>query len=509
MKRKLAAQVIFIFVSFIFSSAFAKRPNISEPSACDANFIESYLAKKNCLIYADKDECSHFALIASTAKKPGGTAALVTEQLYKMRLGPEDVQDHFTAIVKKMNWMHSNALEFQKKKQEIYQKHINKLFNSNPGDINYKNFRNFASKAQVAGVVKQSKADIKKIIESTSDPKVKALYKQLSYTNDTRASEQFVHLETLAALKNIFPKDYLLLSVELEKLRRLDMTEHEESKLNNRLSRAMSFRPTSPSMAIRSTTLGNAGLGLIIAKNIKDKNQIDKCQDELKLSAKEISIFKGEYKFFNNAKVSKTNSIECSDLKFVNPEKSINELLEKFGDIPTGSCNILKNESDKIDELFAKDEINIDNASCDKFEADNVKLTGAGLNQIFEYTENNSTVRTKFDPVKNWPIFSEAEVFKGSQLKPDAYLTEDLKRSFPTPTAVENEDRNFDVQDIRTYSSKCTKDSAKKTSVCGLFKAAMLARVKSTMFQKTCIDGNLKAGTTSNAEPVKDVKTGQ
>ncbi|MEK6628931.1 MAG: hypothetical protein AABY53_09915 [Bdellovibrionota bacterium] len=589
--------LIFIICLLSFSVAFAEdKATATESSTCDADFVESYLAKRNCVINSDQEACTRFGLLASIAKDPpvraaagaGGAAALVAARLYKIKLGAPDVQARFTAFNDRVSLVLDKSYKYQKVYDDIYDRATRKILGDPlPSQKNLNYAQRIAAlrlkpNNPTADIARLALPELAQYVKNNPDPLTKALNQNIlySYSDSLRL---FNSEEYAKALEKYFPKEYKLLKLDLEKYHSLgnrasDLMEvldktadpaerayirkqydglkqsqaaqelilfnkAKSSKLalaevvadlgvkppetnpvvrinNERILKILNSRATviknsaiaktaGKGATVGGAVVGAGSLGVNMAKNSADKDQLDSCQSQLSLSSEEVKLFKGEWKLFSPAKVANGNSDICSDLKFVNPEENIKQLLENFNSIPPGSCNILKNESTEIDAMFGKGELNIDNASCSKFEADNVKLTGTGLNQIFEYTENGSTVRAKFDGVKNWPIFSEAEVFKGSQLKPDGYLTEDLKRSFPTPTAVENEDRHFDVQDIRTYSAKCTKDSAKNTSVCGLFKAAMLARVKSTMFQKTCIDGSLKAGTTSNTEPVKDVKTDQ
>ena len=87
-------------------------------------------------------------------------------------------------------------------------------------------------------------------------------------------------------------------------------------------------------------------------------------------------------------------------------------------------------------------------------------------------------------------------------------MTEDFRKLFPVPNPMENEDRRFDLQDIRTYLTKCSNPAHKKSSACGVFKAAMLARLKSTMFQADCVAERVKAAKRaggSNTKPASAV----
>lgn len=554
---KMMTFSFFVVVLLSYVGAFAAE---ADKVQCDDEFVDEYLTKRDCIVYMSADACTKISLSKRMAGEAtagvirGSTMGLVADRIFNkwVNLDPntKEMKEKYRTAMKETLKLEKDIRSFKKMADKVYSDNTKKLKKGSTAS----SFEIMQGKlAGMAELIDEaSKKDLKAKAERVSDPQLRELYMRLAEKPRTEHYNKIAQREYERIIAKNFPEQYNKLKPIYDQMetknrekfkqlqKQLDEMIRKDPKLklvNNlgqlepvnldnekkfkgawdfikdyvsesKLSRAAGAKPVSGKTVAAGGLLGAIGgaaipVGIDSWYNVKDKKFVEGCRNNLKLSDKEIELFKGEHGFFSGSKLIPDNTKECKNLSFVNPEETIKLVRDNFNEIPEGTCNVIKSESNRLDAIFGTDDMDV-TVTCDTFKAKNTKVIGDDP-QAFWYSDGDFVVKAPSDSKEGWPNFANAKVFEvGCDMdspetcKVDQFKTAALQMKFPEETPEEAITGRNPRRDIEVYSKICTNDNPDKkvsfggiTSTsgsreCQLFRSAMSARLKTAIVRRSC-----------------------
>ncbi len=120
------------------------------------------------------------------------------------------------------------------------------------------------------------------------------------------------------------------------------------------------------------------GTASVVAIDIlaQDQGQIDlrSCQTRFQMSSEEID-FLANGKLFSPAQVIKSNGLagSCESMILTDPQATIQQSLARFGGIPKGLCNLMKKETQQLNDLVGNTKPP-EQVSCQKIQSPDYKV---------------------------------------------------------------------------------------------------------------------------------------
>lgn len=243
--------------------------------------------------------------------------------------------------------------------------------------------------------------------------------------------------------------------------------------------------------------------GPTLIANIWDRNKLGQCQKELGLNESEMKVLSNGSTFSLMEPKASTASIgrikaSCSDLWLQNPADSLVTIKrENGGEIPSGTCQMMKNELVRIMSLYPK-ESDVQVADCNKLKAPNFEVSGDGPNKTFLYTSSPShLLKVPFDGQSAWPDYTLAVVEVNRLV--DRRLTEEFRQRHQRPLASDVSKDNLPRWDLQEMLPCMTTDT-KATEECRIQKAAVAARYYYSEYRQSCMrKRNMPAGSSSTS----------
>jgi len=518
--------------------------------SCDKSFIDHYLTQRSCFLEGNSSQCQKWGFLqtALTGTALGTAAGALAGKVYfeNLKKYKPTLHDKIKALSDDMSIQMKAKMAGDKLRAESFQKAIQGMIDPRilqSSDLRITSLESVQElKAAVQRQINRSQIDKKpalekywqsvatrieswskgietnhnKLIQMEKNPDIRNFALQsrmVAHSNfqvrfQNKLSETFpVSTAKVAGLfktttrppPNLTAEEQIVLELydnrhqmgkSLEILEKGNIST-EEARIAAEKKQKIVRQGTTRAGTVSGAVVGLGGMATALLKNALDKNDLKSCKDSLKLSDRELAFLGGETYLFSaakaNVKLSDRFSTDlCENIQITTPEESLPEIHEKFGGLPEGLCKIVKNEMAAMNSLLPEEPV-VNELTCENFDTPNVKLTGRGLEGKMIYPTGNSTLEIPFDPVLRWPSFNETRVLNPGGQKNTSKTLDFQQRHQRIVSFTEAPDVRFDLQELSSCQSNCKTGETRTGLDCGLCKAALQARVVSSIQTPFCI----------------------
>ena len=536
-----------INATFIISlfGVFAFADVAKSPDACDPDMIATYLAKKSCFYNNDEAQCRQLSMITQIVDGAAATGMGGYISKIESKTMTPSVKERYINVVNEIRAERNLLRKFDKMLDDSYDEITKQKTGGTFKTLVAYRRSEIVDEKLVTAIEVEGKMRYRKLMQAEPDSSIRdKMEKFINHPSEALANrlqnavaknfpEEWKRLEPYflekaqlrideladesggasksarakfeARIKELQSKQHIILENSTPQTRFLLLLmqdgnnygtyrgtlvaeardlDKQDAKARHEAIKTNTAR-TGAARATGAGILGAGSLALISADYVIDKNTLTKCKDTLNLGEDEIKFYDGKSHLFSPSKVkSKRSTQSCDRFQIEDPVGTLAALKNDLGYIPSGTCNIIKNESDRLDKMIPKDS-SIESAECGNLSGSNFVVTGTGTDSVFEAKIGNKLYRAKYDVTRNWPDFADLKILSQNGTT-DIGMTDDFKTRFPKSMSFnEDPNPNFDLKDISTFDETCIPNNS--ANHCQLFQAAILARVQSSVTQKTCV----------------------